>query len=119
MVLVTLSLRLQPRTALRRLGKSQRTLTAVPLPLELVPSASSAPSIAQNSATTLADLRAAEWPTYIHRLDSKEAKAAGGVLSRFTRLLEISRGVRVIPRHLKVGLPLTKQSVEMLSPSIA
>ena len=56
--------------------------------------------------TTLADLRAAEWPTYIHELDSNEVEAAGGVLSRYTTLLEISQGMQVIPCHLKVGLPI-------------
>ena len=78
MVLVTLSLRLQPRTALWRWG--------------------------QVLSRTLADLRAAEWPTCIHGLDSNEVEAAGGVLSRYTTLLEISQCIQVIPYHLKVTL---------------
>ena len=70
-------------------------------------SAASAPSIAQTSVkTTLADLQRGEWPTHIYNLNGKEAKAAGGVLSRYARLLEISRGIRVIPHHLKVSLPI-------------
>ncbi len=79
-------------------------------------SGSSAPSSAHSPVKALADFRTAEWPTYIHDLDGNAAEAAGGVLSRYTRLMEISRGIRVIPYHLKVGLPiadskLTKRSV--------
>jgi hypothetical protein len=48
----------------------------------------------------------AERPTYIHDLDGNVAEAAGGVLSRYKRLMEISCGVRVIPHHLKVSLPI-------------
>ena len=69
-------------------------------------STSSARSIAQDSVTTLADLQTAEWPTYIHNLDGKEAEAAEGVLSRYTRLMKISQGIGVIAYHLKVGLPI-------------
>ena len=68
--------------------------------------ASSAASRAQSPVKTLADLRMAERPTYIYDLNGNEAEAAGGVLSRYTRLMEISCGIRVIPRHLKVSRPI-------------
>lgn len=81
----------------------------------IVSSASSALSGAQSPLTTLADLRAAERPLYIHELDSNEAEAAGGVLSRYTRLMEISQGIRVIPYHLKVGLAVDDSEMSKCS----
>jgi len=75
--------------------------------------ASSAASRAQSPVKTLADLRMAERPTYMHDLDGNEAEAAGGVLSRYRRLMEISRGIRVIPYHLKVNLPIDDPKLSM------
>ena len=72
MVLVTLSLRLRPRDSSLAIGQELENVDSGSITF----SASSAPSIAQSSVTRLADLRTAEWSTYIHRLDSKEAKAA-------------------------------------------
>lgn len=66
-------------------------------------STSSASGIRSASpAKTTADLRMAQRPTYMEILNSKTARASGGVLTEYRELHMASQGIGVIPYSLKV-----------------
>ena len=50
----------------------------------------------------MADLSLAQRPTYYSDLDGSSAENLGGFLESYSRLVQISRGQQVIPRHLRV-----------------
>lgn len=52
----------------------------------------------------MADLLMADRPTKLCDLDGAVAERLGGVMDRYERLVEISRGHQVVPAHLRVCL---------------